>query len=365
MSKEYKGYGLSPEKKIKNILTPVINYHPPKPKKYNPAIGLVGTGGIAEYHLKNYRACGFNIVALANRTVEKAELMREKFFPDAKVYSDYHQLLKDDNIEVVDVTPHPAERLPILHYCLDSGKHVLSQKPFVLNYSDGKKLVQKAEKKNLKFAVNQSGRWAPHFCYIRNAIKKGILGNIASIDFNLQWDQTWIKGIPSFEKMDDLILFDFGIHWFDITSCFMESRKPQILYASTRHHSGQVYQPPALASIIIDYDETQVRISFNGHCTNGEEDVTTVVGSMGTIRSRGTGLNEQNNIELYLENGSVHVPLKGSWFESGFQGTMGELLCAIEDDRQPYNSALNNLKTLELCFAAQKSFQQKSPIRFT
>lgn len=36
-------------------------------------------------------------------------------------------------------------------------------------------------------------------------------------------------------------------------------------------------------------------------------------------------------------------------------GTMGELLCAIEEDREPDNSASNNLHSLALCFAAMES----------
>jgi hypothetical protein len=51
-------------------------------------------------------------------------------------------------------------------------------------------------------------------------------------------------------------------------------------------------------------------------------------------------------MEVFLEKGSGTVPLQGCWFDSGFQGAMGELLCAIEDDRPPYHSAKNNLKTL-------------------
>ena len=40
-------------------------------------------------------------------------------------------------------------------------------------------------------------------------------------------------------------------------------------------------------------------------------------------------------MDLFLEKGSATVPLHGCWFESGFQGTMGELLCAIEEGRAP------------------------------
>ncbi len=41
-----------------------------------------------------------------------------------------------------------------------------------------------------------------------------------------------------------------------------------------------------------------------------------------------------------------------TWFESGFEGAMMELLAAVGDDRQPENSARGNLAGLVLCFAA-------------
>ena len=365
MTKNENDYGLSPEKSLATISAPSIQYLPPRPKNYNPKIAVIGTGGISEYHLKAYQKCGFQVFALANRTLEKAKVLRDKYFPAASVYQDFQEILTIDEIEVVDVTPHPSDRLPILYDCLNAGKHVLSQKPFVLDIEEGKKLADLSDKKGRKIAVNQNGRWAPHFSYMRNAIALGLIGEVASIDFSLQWDQTWIRGIPTFEKMDNLILFDFAIHWFDITACMMKDQKPKSIYASTVHHAHQSYKPPALSSVIIDYPETQVRMSFNGHCTNGEEDTTTIVGTSGTLRSRGPGLNDQPNMEIHLQNGSTHIPLTGSWFESGFQGTMSELLCSIEEDRDPYHCARNNLKTLELCFAAKKSAKLGKPVNFS
>ena len=364
MSEDSNEYGLSPEKKTVKIEPPKVDYLPPKPKDYNPAIALIGTGGISEYHLKNYQDCGFRVVALANRTLEKAETLRNKYFPSASIHQDYRDILKMDEVEVADVTPHPTDRLPILHDCLSAGKHVLSQKPFVLDLEDAKKLVDVANHKKVNLAVNQNGRWAPHFSYIRNAVRQGLIGEVTSIDFSLQWDQTWIKGIPSFEEMEHLILFDFAIHWFDITACIMGDQKPKSIFATVACHAGQVFKPPALASVLIEYPETQVRMSFNAHCKRGEEDTTTVVGTKGTLRSRGSGLNEQPGMDLFLEKGSATVPLQGCWFESGFQGTMGELLCAIEEDRDPYHSARNNLKTMDLCFNAIKSADKGIPVPF-
>lgn len=356
-------YGLSPDKVKKTIEAPSVDYRPHKPKSYHPKIGLIGAGGISEFHLKNYQACGFNVAAIASRTRSKAEAKRDQFYPDADVYDDYHELLQRDDIEVVDVTPHPADRLPMLREALEAGKHVLSQKPFVLDLDDGEKLVELARAKGVKIAVNQNGRWAPHFSYLRHAIADGLIGRVVSVDFSLQWDQTWIKGIPAFEKIHHLVLFDFAVHWFDITCCFMNGQTATSVYASAVRYPEQVYQPPALGAVVVDYPQAQVRMGFNAHTKLGEEDITTVVGTKGTLRTRGPGLNDQPQVEVHLESGSVNVPLQGSWFEAGFQGTMGELLCAIEENREPTHSACNNLKSLELCFAALQSADTGLPVK--
>ncbi|MCL6217017.1 Gfo/Idh/MocA family protein [Zunongwangia pacifica] len=355
MSKENDGYGLSAEKSAKEIKPPKLNYLPRKPKSYNPKIGLIGTGGISDYHLKNYKAFGLKVVAISNRTPSKAAALRDKYYPDAEVYEDYKKLLEREDIEVVDITPHPMDRLPILKEALRSKKHVLSQKPFVLDLKEGEELVKLAKENNVKIAVNQNGRWAPHFSYMREAIDAGIIGRPVSVDFSLQWDQTWITGNPAFENIHHMVLFDFAIHWFDITASFMKKYTPKNVYASVVKYDEQQYSPPALASCIINYEQSQVRMAFNAHTVLGEEDVTTIVGTKGTIRSRGPGLNDQPLIELYVEGGAVKIPLEGSWFENGFKGTMGELLCAIEEDREPLNSAEDNLNSLRLCFGALES----------
>lgn len=358
MSKENDNYGLSAEKASRQISPPDIHYLPRKPKSYNPNIGLIGAGGISEYHLKNYQEFGLKVVAIASRTPSKAIVRRDQFYPEAKVYDDYRKILERDDIEVVDITPHPHDRLPILKAALQAGKHVLSQKPFVLDLDEGRELVNLAKAHGVKLAVNQNGRWSPHFSYMREAIRSGLVGRPLSVDFSLQWDQTWIAGNPGFENIHHMVLFDFAVHWFDIAASFMQGQKAQSVYASALKYDEQRFTPPALAACIINYAQAQVRMSFNAHTTLGEEDVTTIVGTKGTLRSRGRGLNEQPHMEIYTEEGEVKVPLEGCWFDNGFKGTMGELLCAIEEKREPSNSAEDNLKSLELCFAALESADQ-------
>ena len=58
---------------------------------------------------------------------------------------------------------------------------------------------------------------------------------------------------------------------------------------------------------------------------------------------------------------SLAPRLKGAWFPDGFHGTMAELLSAIDENREPSNSARNNLASLALCFAAVASANAAKP----
>ena len=352
MSQDISGYGLSQVSTGSGFVAPVLNYRPPTPRAYRPRIGLIGSGGISEYHLRAYQRRGWEVAAIADRTLAKAKARAEAFAPNARVTTDFHSVLNDPGIDVIDATPHPKDRLAIMEQALQCGKHVLSQKPFVDDRKDGERLIELASERGLKLAVNHNGRWAPHFSYMAAAIRAGVIGEVASIDFVLHWDHTWTAG-TSFENIHHLLLLDFGIHWFDIATVFMDGELPWQIQASVQRTRFQTVKPPFLAAVIADYQGTQVRINFNAHVKYGQEDRTIIAGSKGTLRAWGPGLNDQK-VALWTEQGEASVPLEGNWFESGFEGSMGELLCAIEDDREPSNSARSSLRSLSFCKAAME-----------
>jgi predicted dehydrogenase len=337
----------------------MLAYQPPRPRTYRPKIALIGCGGISEYHLRAYREMGLSVVGLCDRDPARAEQRRADFFPQAEVFTDYRAVLGREDIAVVDVALHPAERVEVIEAALQARKHVLSQKPFVLDLATGARLAALAETQGVKLAVNQNGRWAPHFSYLAAAIHAGVIGEVASVDFTLQWDHTWTAG-TAFEAVHHLVLLDFGIHWFDMAACLMRGRRSTRVWAAVERATFQKMQPPILGHAVIDYAGAQVRLNFNGHVQHGQEDRTVVCGSKGTLRSFGPSLSEQT-VVLHNEAGRATVPLEGTWFTSGFQGAMGELLCAIEEQREPAHGARNNLDSLALCFAALASADSGEP----
>jgi len=324
-----------------------------------PVIGLIGCGGITATHLRAYKDAGYNVVALCDAAEERAEARRKEYFPRALVFTDHRKLLRRDDIDVVDVATHPEERLAIIRDAMKAGKHVLSQKPFVLDLDAGRRLCDLADAKGVKLAVNQNGRWAPHFSYIRHAISAGLIGDVTAAHLAVSWDHNWCAGTP-FDKVHHLVLYDFAIHWFDILTQFMGGRRAKRVFASTARAANQRTKPPLLAQVLVEYEGAQATLSFDASTGIGPRDGTFIVGTQGTIGSTGPDLAHQT-VTLTTAAGSASPRLSGTWFPGGFHGTMGELLCAVEDKRQPSNNARDNLRSLALCFAAARSADTGKP----
>ncbi|MBI3117746.1 MAG: Gfo/Idh/MocA family oxidoreductase [Candidatus Hydrogenedentes bacterium] len=342
------------------ISAPTLPYLPRTPKTYHPNIGLIGCGGIAPYHLRAYKTRGYKVVALCDIDPARADGLQAQYFPEAKVYTDYQEVLRRPDIEVVDVATHPGIRVEMVASAIEAGKHVLSQKPFAMDLDVGEKLCDMAERREAKLAVNQNGRWAPHFAYIREAIALGLIGKPIAAHLACHWDHNWTAG-TAFDAIKHLILFDFGIHWYDILGCFLPGLAPARVYASTTSAAGQKAKPSLLAQVAVEYDSAQASIAFDGSTRFGRRDSTIVVGTDGTIDSDGPDLHRQT-VTLHTPQGSASPELEGEWFTNGFEGAMGELLCAIEENREPFNSGRDNLKGLAICFAAVESAETHQPV---
>lgn len=336
-----------------------FNYLPTLPAHYRPKVGLIGCGGITHEHLRAYRDAGIDVVALCDLRIERAQLRQTEYFPAARVTDSYREVLEDAAIEVVDIATHPDERIEIVRAALQADKHVLSQKPFALDLDVGLSLVELAEQRGLYLAVNQNGRWAPHFSYARNAVASGLLGEVFAAHLGCHWDHTWTAG-TDFERIKHLILYDYAIHWFDMLRCFFPGKTARRVFASTARVPHQRLKPSLLAQVLIEFDEGQATLAFDAGVVHGQLDQTFLGGTAGTLLSHGPSI-QQQTVTVTTAAGTWTPALGGQWFPDGFLGTMGELLCAIEAKRPCSISARDNLDSLALCFAAIASADSGTP----
>lgn len=344
---------------VPEVAPPVVDYLPPMPASRDHRIALVGAGGISSAHLDAYRTAGLNVAVIASRTLSNAEARRDAFFPKAEATDDVAATLARPDIAVVDITTHPEERAALIEAALNAGKHVLSQKPFVLDLAIGESLVALAEARGLMLAVNQQGRWAPHLSWMREAVRAGLVGQVQSVHIAMHWDHSWVAGTPH-DQVDDLILYDFAIHWFDFLASLTGTRASSV-YATRTRAQGQLPRPPLLAQALVAFPDAQAALLFDGATRHGSRDRTIITGSAGTLESIGPDLGTQQ-VSLTDARGVAHPVLTGTWFNDGFAGAMGALLRAVESGTPPLHNARDNLTSLELAFAAIASSHRGVPI---
>ena len=103
-------------------------------------VGIIGCGGIANSkHMPALKSQNdkCEMVAFCDIIPERAQKAAAKYGIDgAKVYEDYHELLKDSSIDVVHVLTPNVAHCPITIAAFEAGKHVMCEKPMAATTED-------------------------------------------------------------------------------------------------------------------------------------------------------------------------------------------------------------------------------------
>ena len=223
---------------------PELPYLPPMPRDRDVAIALVGAGGISGAHLEAYACHGFNVVAVCSRNLARAKARRDAYFPQAGVTDDFESLLGDPDVRVLDID-HPCGRSRRSHAPRLERRQARPVAEAVRRGRRGRARTGRigGPAGGPKLAVNQNGRWGAHFAYIREAVLRRI-ARPRSTPFIATCIGTIVgsKARRS-NPCGHLILYDFGIHWFDFVASVIGERG-RLVHATAARAAGQTVRPP-------------------------------------------------------------------------------------------------------------------------
>ena len=199
--------------------------------------GVVGCGGIANgKHFPAIKKNGkIELVAFCDLIKERAEKAKEEYgTPDARVYTDYTELVKEDVDVVYVLTPNNAHA-PVSIAAMKAGKHVMCEKPMAKTYAEAKEMVKTAKETGKILTIGYQNRYRADSQYLKSACEADELGEIyyaKAHAIRRRAVPTWGVFIDE-EKQGGGPLIDIGTHALDLTLWMMNNYEPASVTGST------------------------------------------------------------------------------------------------------------------------------------
>ena len=339
-----------------------LDYLPHFGTKIDYGIGAIGAGFIMrDVQLVAYREAGFNVVAIASRTLEKAQATAAQHHI-SQVYVDWRELLADPAVEIVDIAYPPDQQLEIVHEAVQYAgriKGILAQKPLATHLADAVEIVRLCDAAGITLAVNQNMRYDQSMRALKTLLARGYLGEPVVAQITMHARPHWQSFISSYER---LAILNMSIHHLDVFRYLFGD--PQRIMVSVRPDPRTDFaHADGMAFYILEYANQLRAIAIDNCFTWVDPGIEwRVEGTEGVAKGTIGWPNYPDGSPSTLDFTTRHQPgywfqprWPERWFPQAFAGTMGQLLRAIEAGNEPEISGHDNLKTMALIEAAYRS----------
>lgn len=166
---------------------------------------------------------GFNFVGVTERNQKQAV----KDYPSVKSYNSIEELIADESIELVIINTPNFTHYDYAKLALQTGKHILVEKPFTATSAQAKELFALAKSVGKKALVYQNRRYDSGFNSVKKIIESGKLGKLVEVHF--RYDRYRNEISPKFFKEEPYpasgLSYDLGPHLLDQAICLFGKPK--------------------------------------------------------------------------------------------------------------------------------------------
>lgn len=214
----------------------------------NLKIGFIGCGGIAnQKHFPGMaQQKGVELVAFCDIVETRAQEAAKKYgTSDAKVYTDYRELLKDNTLDAVHVLTPNVSHCEITVAALESGKHVLCEKPMAINTEEAKKMLDARDRTGKLLTIGYQYRHFHDHATAKQVVDDGYLGDI----YYAEASYIRRRGVPTWGVFTDKSkqgggpLIDIGTHALDLTLWLMNNYEPDYVVGASYEKLGRLLGP--------------------------------------------------------------------------------------------------------------------------
>ena len=256
---------------------------------------IIGCGRIAQRHAEHiHKTESCELIACCDIVSEKAEQLAEKY--NANAFSKIAELLKLKDIDIISVCSPNGLHAEHSILGLESGKHVLCEKPMAINSFDCGKMIHAAEKSNKRLFIIKQNRYNPPVKAVKKLIDDGKLGKLFNIQLSCFWNRNenyYENSWKGTKELDGGTLFTQFSHFIDLLYYLNGDIEKVNGFSNNFMHDG-----------IIEFEDTGVialkfhngaigtiNYTVNAFSKNMEGSLT-LFGDKGTVKIGGQYLNE-------------------------------------------------------------------------
>lgn len=330
---------------------------------------MLGAGFWSRYQMAAWREVpGVECVAVYNRTADKAEALAREFGVPA-VYDDAETLIRREQPDFVDIVTDPSTHAQFVALAARLGTPVICQKPMAPSREEARQMVKLCRDCNVPFFIHENWRWQTPIRAFNEVLQSGRLGEIIRGRIDYAHSYPVFDNQPFLKELDRFILMDVGTHLLDVAR-FLWGEAAALQCQTRRMHRD--IRGEDVATVLLRM-ESDVTVTVNlSYASRWEFDrfPETFIQVEGT--DGGASLGADYSLRIYDKNGEEErrtPPARYDWahpeyalIHASIVDCHRNLIAALRGEAPAETTAEDNLKTLELVFAAYNSAATGTPI---
>ncbi len=200
---------------VQGLLYRGLRHAAGRPEPGAVGVGLLGYGAIGAEHVRSVAEVpGLELRAVCDRSEDRVASARRQA-PEAVVVSDLDQLLQVPEVDLVVISTPPNTHAQMALRVLESGRHVVVEKPLCLSVAEGERLLAAAAASPGTLTVYQNRRWDPDFLALAAAVRSGKLGEVFHVEAFVGGFEHPCHLWHSDASISGGVIFDWGSHYLD------------------------------------------------------------------------------------------------------------------------------------------------------
>lgn len=224
---------------------------------------FVGYGGIAGWHHENIKNRVPEVELYGAYDIDP-ERQKAAAANGLHAYSSFDELLNDKSVELITIATPNNFHKPIAIAAMQSGKHVVCEKPVALNSQELEEMIAASKKYNRVFTVHQNRRWDEDYLMVKKAIEDGTIGKPYYIESRASGSRGCPAGWRSTKAAGGGIVFDFGAHLIDQILMLLDTKVVEIWAQTVKVTSTEV--DDNFKALLRMSDGVTVQIEVNTNC---------------------------------------------------------------------------------------------------